>query len=148
MLYRPPPVDPGAHRLVPSLADPDCGFSRMDRIFGPLLASENRVTGFSMQTDWDEVHDDITTWIGRAARAGKTLVIANDEQGPAGDGVLADAGVVGGWSTPEEQHQMVAETLWGGLMAGGAGTEAYFGGNSDGKCGDLTCDNWRTRDTC
>ena len=119
----------------------------MDRIFAPLLASENRVTGFSMQTDWDEVHDDITTWIRRAARAGKTLVIANDEQGPAGDGVLADAGVVGGWSTPEQQHQMVAETLWGGLMAGGAGTEAYFGGNSGGKCGDLTCDNWRTRDT-
>ncbi len=65
--------------------------------------------------------------------AGRPWVVANDEQGPAGLGVPPDPGF-GGWTGLDAQgrpshtlHDVRKYTLWGNLMAGGAGVEYDFG---------------------
>ncbi len=42
------------------------------------------------------------------------------------------------------QHEVRKETLWGTLMAGGAGCEYYFGYQFDEN--DIVCEDWRSRD--
>ncbi len=42
------------------------------------------------------------------------------------------------------QHEVRKQTLWGVLMAGGAGVEYYFGYQFTQN--DLVCEDWRSRD--
>lgn len=69
----------------------------------------------------------------QSKRAGRPWVVANDEQGPASDGVPVDPGYQGNDGAATEKggkytmHDVRKLCLWGTLMAGGAGVEYYFG---------------------
>ena len=77
-------------------------------------------------------------------------VVANDEQGSASTGVPPDPGYPGftGKDNQGNQVQSLHDirklTLWGNLMAGGAGVEYYFGYVLPDN--DLTLENFRSRD--
>jgi hypothetical protein len=89
--------------------------------------------------------------------------VANDEQNPAGLGVPPDAGYRGHDGIALEKnkktedaasgdvksrgytrHDIRKNTLWGNLMAGGAGVEYYFGYALPEN--DLECEDWRSRE--
>jgi hypothetical protein len=86
-----------------------------------------------------------------SARAGRPWVVANDEQGPASHGVPPDPGFEGFDGTvrpergrPYDLHSIRKHTLWGTLLAGGAGVEYYFGYELPQN--DLVCEDWRSRE--
>jgi hypothetical protein len=102
-----------------------------------LLGDKSQLTGYSIQTSWNGVHRATRDWVRRSGAAGKPWVVANDEQNPPNDGVVTDAEDFG--------HDGIRkETLWGNLMAGGAGVEYYFGYKHPES--DLSCQDWRSRD--
>ena len=83
---------------------------------------------------WNAVHERTLRWVLASAEAKKPWVVANDEQGPAGLGVPPDPGLSGfagkdaqGRDVGYTLHDIRKYTLWGNLMAGGAGVEYYFG---------------------
>ena len=70
----------------------------------------------------------------RTAAAGRPWVVCNDEQNPAGLGVPPDPSyhrfadnAKNGKTVGYDLHDIREFTLWGTLMAGGAGGEYYFG---------------------
>jgi hypothetical protein len=78
-------------------------------------------------------------------------VVANDEQGDAALGVPPDAGYEGFTGKAREKggreydrHDVRRHTLWGTLLAGGAGVEYYFGYSLPQN--DLLCEDWRSRE--
>jgi hypothetical protein len=83
------------------------------------------------------VYNDTKTWINNSANAGVPWVVANDEQGSAGIGIDCD-------SAASPHNNARKNVLWGNLMAGGAGVEAYYGYQTCES--DLTAQNHRTRD--
>ncbi|RBP49919.1 DUF5060 domain-containing protein [Arenicella xantha] len=121
-------------------------------VYPPLLGSLSRITGASVQTSYSNVHRDTLRWINesRDADANNVWVVANDEQGSANIGVPPDNGYQDSpESTPYagtsvSQGDIRHETLWGNLMAGGAGVEYYFGYQQ--PCNDLNCEDYRSRD--
>ena len=70
-----------------------------------------------------------------SAKAGKPWVVANDEQNPADTGRAAGSRLRRATaarpartaSAVQMLHDIRKATLWGTLMAGGAGVEYYFG---------------------
>ena len=111
--------------------------NQQDEVYTPLLGEASAVTGASVQTRFDRVHRDTKRWIEASARAGKPWVVANDEQGNANTGVKPDG--------PGSNRDAIRHhTLWGNLMAGGAGVEYYFG--YDFAHNDLDAEDWRSRD--
>jgi hypothetical protein len=77
--------------------------------------------------------------------------VANDEQGDAALGVPPDPGFEGFSGRAREAsgreydlHDVRRHTLWGTLLAGGAGVEYYFGYSLPQN--DLLCENWRSRE--
>jgi hypothetical protein len=97
------------------------------------------------------VHARTLQWVKASAAAGRPWVVANDEQGNASFGVPPDPGFQGfdgmvkaGQGKEYDLHDIRKLTLWGNLMAGGAGVEYYFGYNLPEN--DLTCEDWRSRD--
>ncbi|MBA3684698.1 MAG: DUF5060 domain-containing protein, partial [Planctomycetes bacterium] len=112
-------------------------------VYRPMLGSASALSGASIQIDWNAVHDETRQWIEESVAAGRPWVVANDEQGNAGDGIPPQPGWPGynggGPNRPSVRHQV----LWGNLMAGGAGVEAYFGYSHPHS--DLTCRDWRSR---
>lgn len=85
-----------------------------------------------------------------SARAGRPWVAANDEQGPANYGVPPDpsydgfSGAAGEGANAYDLHSIRRYTLWGNLMAGGAGVEYYFGYRLAQN--DLVAEDFRSRD--
>jgi hypothetical protein len=116
---------------------------QQEAVYRPLLGSASRLTGASIQINWDAVHQETLQWIGESAAAGKPWVVANDEQGSANVGIPPDAGWPG-YSGTITQDQVRKATLWGCLMAGGAGVESYFGYQTGET--DLTAQDFRSRD--
>ena len=112
---------------------------QLDKIYNPLLGSNSKLTGMAIQARWDQVHALSVTWRAKSANAGKKWVIGNDEQGSASIGVPEDD-FEGSPNKDNIRHQ----TLWGTLMAGGAGVEYYFG--YERPHSDLTCQDLRSRD--
>ena len=110
---------------------------KQERVYRPLLGNRSELTGLSIQIGWNRVHAETRQWVLESARAGKPWVVANDEQGSANAGVKPDKDDPG-------HHGIRKETLWGNLMAGGAGVEYYFGYKYAHS--DLTCQDWRSRD--
>jgi hypothetical protein len=96
-------------------------------VYTPLLGAASKLTGTSLQSGWSQVHGDTLKWIAESKSAGKPWVVANDEQGGASDGIPPDAGWPGYNGGGPARDQLRHEVLWGHLMAGGAGVEAYFG---------------------
>ncbi len=102
-----------------------------------LLGERSKLTGYSIQTGWSNVFKMTKSWVDKSAAAGRPWVVANDEQNPANDGVITDQ--------EDFWHDGIRkETLWGNLMAGGAGVEYYFGYKHPES--DLSCQDWRSRD--
>lgn len=116
---------------------------QQEAVYRPLLGASSRLAGASVQIAWDRVHQEVLQWIGESAAAGRPWVVANDEQGSADVGIPPDAGWPG-YSGSLTQDQVRKATLWGCLMAGGAGVESYFGYKTGET--DLTAQDFRSRD--
>ena len=110
---------------------------QQDEVYGPLLGEGSALAGASVQTRFDRVHRDTKRWIEASEEAGKPWVVANDEQGNASTGVKPDG-------EGSNRDAIRRHTLWGNLMAGGAGVEYYFG--YDFAHNDLNLESWRSRD--
>ena len=123
---------------------------QQEGVYQSLLGSQSVLTGTSLQNSWSEVHKQTLRWREASVAAGKPWVVVNDEQNPASMGVPPDPGYKGfdGWATDKQKkynlHDIRKQTLWGNIMAGGAGVEYYFGYRL--KENDLTAEDFRSRD--
>ncbi len=133
-------TDPYRHHIVIHTFPP-----QQDEVYQPLLGDKSLLTGVSLQNSWKAAHQRTLQWVRESAAAGRPWVVANDEQNPASLGVPPDPGyeattasrwrskpkgsVAEGYvaSKPYTMHDIRKLTLWGTLMAGGAGVEYYFG---------------------
>jgi len=115
--------------------------------YGPLLGDASELTGLSMQTGnprFNEVHNEVVTWIANSVNAGKPWAVAVDEPGNATDGIIPDVdenGTTGPVGNHTEGRQ---NALWGTFLGGGWGNEWYFGYQRAHS--DLTCEDFRSRD--
>ena len=138
-------VDPYDHHIVVHTFPQD-----QNSVYPPLLGAQSNLTGASLQNGWDRTHERTVTWIRESTKAGKTWVVANDEQGPASQGAPPDPGYEGHkekgteGAIKHDLHDIRKYTLWGNLMAGGAGVEYYFGYQLAQN--DLICEDFRSRD--
>lgn len=140
-------TDPYPHHIVVHTF-PDA----QDRVYPSLLGDRSALTGASLQNGWSVAHQRVLHWLRESEKAGKPWVVANDEQNPHYTGVPPDPGYRGfdGTARPERGsapytlHDIRRHTLWGTLLAGGAGVEYYFGYTLPEN--DLGCQDWRSRD--
>jgi hypothetical protein len=139
-------TDPYHHHIVLHTF-PD----QQEAAYQPLLGEQSVLTGVSLQSAYDHVHERTWRWVTASERAGKPWVVANDEEGPSTYGVPPDPGYKGfdgkdanGRAAPYSLHEIRKYTLWGNLMAGGAGVEYYFGYLFADN--DLVAENFRSRD--
>jgi hypothetical protein len=124
---------------------------QQDKIYRPLLGKGSVVAGFSLQnSNIKDTHSQTVKWVTESAESGRPWIVAFDESGSAAHGQCPDLGYKGFDGkdrtgkfiyTPNEVRQ---QTLWGTLMAGGAGVEYYFGYQFVEN--DLICEDWRSRD--
>ncbi|MEY4485344.1 MAG: hypothetical protein RL693_2796, partial [Verrucomicrobiota bacterium] len=149
--------DPYRHPIVLHTFPPE-----QDKVYQPLLGDKSLLAGVSLQNSWKAAHERTLHWLHESAAAGRPWVVANDEQNPAGLGVPPDPGYKGHdgiavekqlkgskaegnfISMPYTMHDVRKLTLWGNLMAGGAGVEYYFGYALPEN--DLTAQDFRSRD--
>jgi hypothetical protein len=135
---------------------------QQNKVYSPLLGDKSKLAGLSLQQKWDRAHGETLKWVKQSAEAKKPWVVAFDEQGPASHGVPADPGYDGRDGVAEEQkpegkesegyvkadayttHDIRKGTLWGNLMAGGAGVEYYFGYKQPEN--DVNGEDYRSRD--
>lgn len=136
-------VDPYQHPIVIHTYP-----NQQEKVYTPLLG--NGLTGASLQNQWNTVHARTLKWVTESAKAGRAWVVANDEQGGADTGVPPDFGYQE-YDGKKRNGTMVQttddirkSTLWGNLMAGGAGVEYYFGYELPQN--DLVCEDFRSRD--
>ncbi|MHC4875624.1 MAG: DUF5060 domain-containing protein [Planctomycetota bacterium] len=139
-------VDPYDHHIVIHTF-PD----QQDKVYPKLLGDQSVLTGASLQNSWKAAHQRTLKWIRESKKAGRPWVIANDEQNPASMGVPPDEGFEGsdGYATEKDgakynRHDVRRYTLWGTLLAGGAGVEYYFGYRLPQN--DLICEDFRSRE--
>ncbi|MCX7872213.1 MAG: DUF5060 domain-containing protein [Verrucomicrobiae bacterium] len=138
-------TDPYKHHIVVHTY-PDW----QDRVYPNLSGDKSALTGASLQNSYDAAHQRVLKWIRESEKAGKPWVVANDEQNPADYGVPPDPGYKGfdGMAKKGDKAYNIDDirkyTLWGTLMAGGAGVEYYFGYKLPEN--DLNCEDWRSRD--
>lgn len=118
--------------------------NKQNEVYQPLLGNKSYLTGASVQTGFDEVHKSTLQWVETSERFGRPWVVANDEQGGANRGVTPGSDYPGMEGRPDNHREILRHTLWGNLMAGGAGVEYYFGYKYPES--DLTCNDWRSRD--
>jgi hypothetical protein len=123
---------------------------QQDKVYIPLLGDKSQLTGASLQNDWKVTHQRTLKWVTESTKAGKPWVVACDEQGGADTGVPPDMGY-SGYDGKKKDGKSVQSTddirhatLWGNLMAGGAGVEYYFGYQLAQN--DLQCEDFRSRD--
>ena len=121
-----------------------------DKVYPELLGDRSVLTGASLQNGWNAAHQRVLRWVTESAKAGRPWVVANDEQNPASLGVPPDPGYAGfsgraeGEGPGYDLHDIRKATLWGTIMAGGAGVEYYFGYKLPQN--DLVCEDFRSRD--
>ncbi|MEX0320864.1 MAG: DUF5060 domain-containing protein [Puniceicoccaceae bacterium] len=108
--------------------------------YTPLYGDKSTLTGASLQTnmpDFSRVHSQVKKVLDEAKAAGKIWAVACDEPGDAQHSLITDE---------EDPEHFDARTngLWGTFLAGGWGTEWYFGYKHPHS--DLTCQDYRSRD--
>ena len=123
---------------------------QQDQKYEPWLGKAP-LTGVSLQNMWNQVHRRTLLWVRKAKRDGRPWVVANDEQGQADQGVPPDPGYAGFEGTVTmkngksyDLHDIRKQTLWGNIMAGGAGVMYYFGYKLPEN--DLQMEDFRSRD--
>ena len=121
------------------------------RVYDALIGDQSLLTGASAQNGWNVAHRQTLHWVQASAATGRPWVVCNDEQNPASSGAPPDPGYKGfdgkkrgGGSLGYDLHDIRKYTLWGTLMAGGAGVEYYFGYQLPEN--DLLCEDFRSRD--
>jgi hypothetical protein len=121
-----------------------------DEVYSKLIGEQSVLTGASLQMQWNQVNRRTLQWRRESAKTGRKWVVANDEQGSAAHGVPPDDGYRG-FAGKDKQgkpvhnmHDIRKQTLWGNLLAGGAGVEYYFGYQLDEN--DLVAEDFRSRD--
>lgn len=83
------------------------------------------------------VYHQTRYWIEKSTSGKHPWMVSNDEQGYFTIGVWTDA--------TDPRHDTIRQNvLWANLMAGGGGVEYYFGYKTG--CGDLDCQDWRSRE--
>lgn len=124
---------------------------QQEKVYRPLLGDRSPLAGLSLQnSSIADTHVQTCYWVEQAAKSGRPLVVAFDESGNAAHGQCPDLGYRGFDGTDRTgkfaytQHEVRRQTLWGTLMAGGAGCEYYFGYQFAEN--DLVCEDWRSRD--
>ena len=145
-------VDPYDHHIVIHSYP-----GQQNQVYNPLLGNQSLLTGASVQTNYSNVYRDTKKWVDASLAAGKPWVVANDEQGGADTGVPPDLGYVDpitgntyqgknsdGNTVTVTQDDIRKKTLWGNLMAGGAGVEYYYGYKLPQS--DLSLQDYRSRD--
>jgi hypothetical protein len=138
-------VDPYDHPIVIHTY-PD----QQDKVYPPLLGAQSPLAGASLQNSWSAAHQRTLKWVAESAKSGRPWVVCNDEQNPAEMGVPPDPGYAGHsgeavqGGKPYTLQDIRKYSLWGTLMAGGAGVEYYFGYKLPQN--DLQCEDWRSRD--
>lgn len=118
-----------------------------NKIHTPLLGKKSELTGLSMQGSdpkFEDIHRDVLEWIKKSTEAGKPWVVACDEPGSAQEGITTDDDDTKDPSGKGNYSAARHKALWGVLLAGGAGTEWYFGYKF--KDSDLTLQDFRSRD--
>jgi len=125
--------------------------SQQDKVYEALLGQKSILTGASAQNSWKTAHQQTLRWVRASAASGRPWVVCNDEQNPAHQGVPPDPGYKGfaglnkaGNPVGYDLHDIRQATLWGTLMAGGAGVEYYFGYQLPEN--DLLLEDFRSRD--
>ncbi|QDV44891.1 hypothetical protein Enr13x_47620 [Stieleria neptunia] len=125
--------------------------SQQDQVYRPLLGERSKLTGVSLQnSSLETTHAQTAKWVSESAKAGKPWIVAFDESGSAAHAQCPDLGYNGfdghdrTGKMAYTQHKVRKQTLWGTLMAGGAGNEYYFGYQFDEN--DIVCEDWRSRD--
>lgn len=109
-----------------------------DMVYSPLLGGDY-IQGVSLQiAKIRHIGRETRRWLKRSEATGQKWVVTNDEQGPYNKGLVED-------SVDPDHDNFREKVLWGNLMSGGAGVEYYFGYETNNT--DLTCQDWRTRDT-
>lgn len=104
-----------------------------------LLGSASHLTGFSLQKGvGSSVFDATLDYLTRSDAAGVPWVVALDEPGGANDGIQPDV-------VDPTHDSRRGGVIWAHVLAGGAGCESYFG--YTWASSDLTCQDWRSRDT-
>ena len=108
--------------------------NQQDKVYGGLVGDRSQLTGVSLQnSSLETTHAQTVKWINASAKAGKPWVVAFDESGSAAHAQCPDLGYEGfdgkdrTGNMVYKQHKVRKQTLWGPLMAGGAGNEYYFG---------------------
>ena len=125
--------------------------NQQDIVYRPLLGDASKLTGTSLQnSSLKTTHEQTVKWVRESASAGKPWIVAFDESGSAAHAQCPDLGYNGfdghdrQGKMAHTQHEVRKYTLWGTLMAGGAGNEYYFGYQVDQN--DIICEDWRSRD--
>lgn len=138
-------LDPYVHHIVIHTHP-----NGQDQIYPELLGEQSVLSGASLQNDWSLVHARTRKWLAQSRKVGRPWVVANDEQGDSLSGVPPDQGY-SGFTGKDSRGRVVQSvddirkmTLWGNLMAGGAGVEYYFGYLLPDN--DLIAENLRSRD--
>lgn len=123
---------------------------QQDKKYEPWLG-KRPLSGVSLQNMWNQVHKKTLHWIRKSDAAGRPWIVANDEQNQADQGVPPDPGYgeFDGTVTMKngktyDLHDIRKQTLWGNLMAGGAGVMYYFGYKLPEN--DLACEDFRSRE--
>lgn len=138
-------LDPVGHHIVVHTYP-----NAQNQVYGPLLGEDSPLTGVSLQNSYATAHERTLAWLTASRQAGKPWVVANDEQGSANLGVPPDPGYKGFSGTGPKGatihtiHDVRKLTLWGNLMAGGAGVEYYFGYQLPEN--DLLAEDFRSRE--
>jgi hypothetical protein len=110
-----------------------------EEILSPLMGDAS-IGGLSLQIERPvQCHPQTKHWLEASAAAGAPWIANIDEIGPWYRGLDPDDR-----APYNNQDSVRALTLWGNLMAGGAGVEWYFGAHNAHN--DLGMEDWRSRD--
>ncbi len=138
-------VDPYTHPIVLHTYP-----NGQEQVYGALVGEESPLAGVSLQNPYAAAHERTVRWVTASRKAGKPWVVASDEQGSSNLGVPPDPGYKGfSGKGPQGNaiqtiHDIRKWTLWGNLMAGGAGVEYYFGYQLPEN--DLLAEDFRSRE--